>query len=208
MNARRPEAFGPLPSNVTTFFAPFRFRELAAEYERTQLPIRKAPGDPVLVKLSFDHIGLPVFTTVGIGLKLEDQALWITRNVYIGPALFWRRVTVPLEGIFDPKGVGMNRRIDVLKAVQWRGQPLNISGEGMLIADWDRDVYAVGEIPLPQSEGFPALFVEPSMRPEEVQLGVEGLPVLYAEPRTQPGPVDILEVVGSPVLFAEPKTLP
>jgi hypothetical protein len=154
------------PPHIDPKLLPNKFQNLLADYGG-RLPVTIARGDSLTIKVTFEHKGPPFFCKVGAGLNITTDArflrpdvstaLWLSENKFIGPSLGWEKQEVILKGKFGFEGKVDRDTIDVLKAIQVPFRELNIDGEKMLLADWDRDVYRVGERPLPSTRGQPRL---------------------------------------------------
>ena len=155
------------PPHIDPKLLPNKFQNLLANYGG-QLPVKIARGDSLTIKVTFEHKGPPFFCKVGAGLRITTDvrvlrpdvkiALWLSANKFLSPSLDWEKQEVILKGTFSPEELVVgDQPIDVLKAIQVPFRELDIDGEKMLLADWDRDVYRVGERALPASRGLPRL---------------------------------------------------
>jgi hypothetical protein len=169
------------PPHIDPKLLPNKFQNLLADYGG-HLPIKITQGDSLTIKVTFEHKGPPFWCKVGAGLRITTDvrvlrpdvkiALWLSENKFLPPSSDWAKYEVILKGAFNPDElVVRNQPIDVLKAVQVVFRGLNIDGGKMLLADWDRDVYRVGQRALPSSRGLPNFGAY-----GEVVLRVIGLP--------------------------------
>ena len=152
------------PPHIDPKLLPNKFQNLLADYGG-RLPITIARGDSLTIKVTFEHKGPPFFCKVGVALNITTDvrflrpdvstALWLSENKLIPPSLDWSKQEVTLKGTLAFEGNLDRDTIDVLKAIQVPFRELNIDGEKMLLADWDRDVYRVGERALPSTRGQP-----------------------------------------------------
>lgn len=148
------------PPHIDSQLLPNKFQNLLADYGGT-LPIHISKGDELIVKVTFETKGPPFYCKVGVGLNITTdvrilrpdvhEVLWLSDNKFIAPSLDWAKQEVILKGSFAFEGKQDRDTIDVLKAIQVAFRSLNISGDNMLLSDWDRDVYRVGERPVPTS---------------------------------------------------------
>ena len=183
------------PPHIDPKLLPHKFQNLVAISDGGRLPVKKATGDKLDITVTFEYQGLPGFFKVGVGLKIENKALWVSKTIPVLPAVNWTKETVKLTGEFDAGPLGASRKIDVLKAIQVPFRDLNIDGEKMLLADWDRDVYEVATITLPKAIGLPRL----SIFGEGAKITAIGLPTLsiFGEGAK---PVDVITASGLPTL--------
>ena len=155
------------PPHIDSQLLPNKFRNLLADYGGT-LPITIAKGDELTIKVTFETKGPPFYCKVGAGLNITTDArrlrpdvhvaLWLSETKFIVPSLDWTKQEVLLTGKYQYEGKLERDTIDVLKAIQVVFRSLNISGDNMLLSDWDRDVYREGERPLPTNiQGLPRL---------------------------------------------------
>ena len=109
----------------------------------------KYEGSPWGGTLTFAHKGPDTSVVAALGLNIEGTGVWIQALIPCSFDPTPKVYSVPLSGIFTVLGkLSSGRTIGVLKALQWPGEPLNINGEGMIIADWDTDVYTYrGSLP-------------------------------------------------------------
>ena len=157
------------PPHIDPKLLPNKFQNLLADYGGP-LPRSIAQGDSLTIKVTFEHKGPPFFCKVGAGLRITTDvrvlrpdvkiALWLSGTTFIAPSMDWEKQEVILKGVFSPDDVAVkDQPIDVLKAIQVPFRDLDIDGEKMLLADWDRDVYRVGQRALPRTVGLPRLDV-------------------------------------------------
>ncbi len=79
----------------------------------------------------------------GVGLKDGSaNGVWAKTIGELPESIDWTTCLVTVNGIFNST-LGSGRSIDVIKAIQTIGAQLYISGQNMIKADWDRDVFVV-----------------------------------------------------------------
>lgn len=117
------------------------------------IPIDKYEDDLWGAVVSFTYIGPLTQVLVGVGLNIEGTGVWASDVIEVGPNIYLTTYATAVESRFLTGGwLGVGRTVDVLKALQTPTGSLNISGGGMILADWDRDVYAYqGALPPPPS---------------------------------------------------------
>lgn len=99
-------------------------------------------GDAFSVTMDVTYKGGGAFL-FGAGLKDgSEDGVWATAEAFLPSSTEWATVSIRMTGVFNST-LGSGRSIDMIKAVQTIGGPLNINGKDMIKADWDRDVYIV-----------------------------------------------------------------
>lgn len=109
------------------------------------MAIGKYEGETWGGLVSFYHQGPRVQVKVGLMLKINGipSGVWTSPAApYVGPDLGSQGYEIQLQGLFTTQGLlGVGSTVDVLKAIQQIDKPFYASGQDMILADWDRDVY-------------------------------------------------------------------
>ena len=179
------------PPHIDSRLLPNKFQNLLADYGGT-LPILISKGDDLTVRVTFETKGPPFICKVGVGLNLTTDvrrlrpdvnvAVWLSDTKIIAPSLTWAKQEVILKGKLIFEGEQERDTVDVLKALEVPFRDLDIGGEDMLLADWDRDVYRVGLRALPTNiQGLPLLGAYgEGLPPLRDMPTIQGLPLLGA----------------------------
>jgi hypothetical protein len=200
------------PPHIDSRLLPNKFQNLLADYGGT-LPILISKGDDLTVRVTFETKGPPFICKVGVGLNLTTDvrrlrpdvnvAVWLSDTKIIAPSLTWAKQEVILKGKLIFEGEQERDTVDVLKALEVPFRDLDIGGEDMLLADWDRDVYRVGERPLPPIQGLPRLGAYgEGLPPLRDMPPIQGLPRLGAYGEGLPPLRDMPPIQGLPRLGA------